>query len=545
MNRFIYSHEGCPLPPCEIGSYELSAGEQVEVTLDPKNPQWTTTFVADVVAVERTSTGRNYTIEYDDAVLGEDGVMFEGCDIKGIEPYCCCDDLDRRVTELEARVDSDVHVLEGQTVVPDVNGMATIQVVDIEGNPLAPVNLNLNSLLDNTDDRVVPNQLLTPSVGGVVVIAVEDKDGNPLDPVTIDLSSLIDTFSQLIPNQNNTASFITNDGSMGPCVITCPPIGAPAGTIPKHDGNGGILWEEDDNTEYSFTFDRASDALVIDIDDNAGNDIFNNILEDVFLGAESLDVSQFTGNVMNGIVTISHDASGNATTFSFPIGISDISTVSNANGSTTISYTDGAGNTQVAGVIPPDLSGMANDNNNGTNTTNFPDGSSACSISCPPIDTPQTFVPKHDGAGGVVWVEDVAGSSNTGTTYTFNRTGDNLLITPDDGTASTTLVDIYSTGVPIDVIEITSDITLDATHKNQLIRVNSSEDVTITLPANDPMMTTNFYCVVSRVGQGQVTFVGESGVIVDSLGNRIFNQFQGIAVHFVSPSRFQLYGDLF
>ena len=402
--QFIYTHEGCPLPTCEIGNYELSAGEQVEVTLDPKNPEWTTTFVADVVAVERTSTGRNYTIEYDDEVIGASGIMFEGCDIKKIEPYCCCDDLDRRVTDLEARVDSDVHVLEGQTVVPDANGMATIQVVDAAGNPLAPVNLNLNSLLDDTDDRVVPNQLLTPSVGGIVTIAVEDKDGNPLDPVTIDLSSLIDTFSQLIANQNNTASFITNNGEMGPCVITCPPVGAAPGTIPKHDGNGGILWEEDDNTEYNFTFQRAGDALVIDVDDNQGNDVFDNVLEDVFLDTDTIDISQFNGSVLNGIATIAHNAAGNLTAFSFPLGVSDITTVSNANGSTTISYTDGAGNTQVAGVIPPDLSGMATDNGNGTNNINFPDGTSACSVACPPAGTPDNAVPRLTATGDVIWL---------------------------------------------------------------------------------------------------------------------------------------------
>ena len=448
--QFIYTHEGCPLPTCEVGNYELSAGEQVEVTLDPKNPEWTPVFVADVVAVERTSTGRNYTIEYDDEVIGASGIMFEGCDIKKIEPYCCCDDLDRRVTDLEARVDSDVHVLEGQTVIPDASGMATIQVVDAAGNPLAPVNLNLNSLLDNTDDRVVPNQLLTPSVGGIVVIAIEDQDGNALDPVTIDLSSLIDTFSQLIPNQNNTASFITNNGSMGPCVITCPPTGAAPGTIPKHDGNGGILWEDDDNTEYSFTFNRAGDALVVDIDDNQGGDIFDNILEDVFLDTDTIDVSQFTGSVLNGIVTIAHNAAGNLTALSFPVGISDINTVSNANGSTTISYIDGAGNTQIAGVIPPDLSGMATDNNNGTNSTNFPDGSSTCSISCPPAGAAAGTIPRHDGNGGIIWDQE------NNTTYSFSRNGDDLIVTASDGSPSVTIEDVFLDTNTVDVSQFSA-----------------------------------------------------------------------------------------
>lgn len=95
------------------------------------------------------------------------------------------------------------------------------------------------------------------------------------------------------------------------------------------------------------------------------------------------------------------------------------------------------------------------------------------------------------------------------------------------------------------VIEITEDTTLDTTFQNKLIRVNSTEDIVITLPANDPLMTAAFVCNVTRIGSGAVTFEGDSGVVIDAAGLRIFNRFYGNAVHFISSNRFQIYGDLY
>ena len=101
LQQFIYAHAGCPLASCEQGKFELQANENVKITLEPKNPDWTLEFKAEIISVEKTATGRNYLIEYDDVVLGAGGVIFEGCDIDSIVPFCCCDELDERVTALE------------------------------------------------------------------------------------------------------------------------------------------------------------------------------------------------------------------------------------------------------------------------------------------------------------------------------------------------------------------------------------------------------------------------------------------------------------
>lgn len=104
LKQFIYLHQGCPLASCKPNKFELEVGEQVQIKLDPKNPTWRLAFTADVIAVGRTSHGRHYTLQYDDVVLGTNQVMFEGCDIKSLKPYCCCDKLNDELDTLENRV---------------------------------------------------------------------------------------------------------------------------------------------------------------------------------------------------------------------------------------------------------------------------------------------------------------------------------------------------------------------------------------------------------------------------------------------------------
>ena len=125
LQQFIYQHVGCPLDTCQAGKFELAATETVQITLDPKNPDWTLEFTADVVSVTKTDAGRDYLLEYDDAVLGAGGVMFEGCDIASIEPYCCCDELDARVTVLEALADSDTTYTISETLTTNPDGSKT------------------------------------------------------------------------------------------------------------------------------------------------------------------------------------------------------------------------------------------------------------------------------------------------------------------------------------------------------------------------------------------------------------------------------------
>ena len=100
--QFIYQHEGNPLLPCNPGEFELQIGEQVTLTIEPKNPLWPSTILATIVGLNPTRSGRDYTIEFDQDLLNG-GPLFEGCDLLGVEPYCCCDALDARVSELESR----------------------------------------------------------------------------------------------------------------------------------------------------------------------------------------------------------------------------------------------------------------------------------------------------------------------------------------------------------------------------------------------------------------------------------------------------------
>lgn len=95
-------------------------------------------------------------------------------------------------------------------------------------------------------------------------------------------------------------------------------------------------------------------------------------------------------------------------------------------------------------------------------------------------------------------------------------------------------------------VEVTEDFTLSMLYQNALIRVNSSDPVTITLPAN-ANFTDVFNCIVTRIGTGSVEFAGQGGVIVDSTEDRvrIFSMDSGVSVHYVASNRFQLIGDLY
>jgi len=46
LQQFTYSHTGCPISSCKPSKFELEVGEQVQIVLEPKNPLWTTQFIA-------------------------------------------------------------------------------------------------------------------------------------------------------------------------------------------------------------------------------------------------------------------------------------------------------------------------------------------------------------------------------------------------------------------------------------------------------------------------------------------------------------------
>ena len=47
----IYTKEGCPFESCEQGKFSLQVGEELKITLEPKNPNWDESFIAEVIAI--------------------------------------------------------------------------------------------------------------------------------------------------------------------------------------------------------------------------------------------------------------------------------------------------------------------------------------------------------------------------------------------------------------------------------------------------------------------------------------------------------------
>ncbi len=491
--NILFRKDGCPFPSCEIGQSSLMIGEKLRITLQAKNPLWPEFIVGELVDITKDSKGFDYTIQFNEEDLNG-GPQFEGCDIE-VEPFCCCDELDLRVSALEA-LTGDVHVLEGQTVIPDENGIAEIIVVGDNEVLQESVTLDLSSLLDNTDDHVVAGQTITPDGGGIAELQVEDKDGNLLAPIVFNLSSLLDnTFATLRRNDDGTATFVNEDGTDNSKLILSPPIGTPLNYVPKPNGIGGVIWVADeidspccDDTTYQFI--RSGNNLVI----TSSGDCDPVTLVDIFA-------------VGSGGIGVDTD-----TTYTFTPTGEDL----------VITPSDGSADITLNGVFAT---------GDGTTYTFVQNGDDL-------VITPNN----GDAATTLAGIY----ATGNGTTYTYVRSGDDLVITPSNGDATTTLENIFTEGsCEVDVVEITEDTVLDTTFQNKLVRVNSTSDVVITLPADDPLMTTAFVCSVTRIGSGNVTFAGETGVIIESAGLRIFNPFYGNAVHFISDNRFQIYGDLY
>ena len=235
LKQFIYEHKGCPLPSCEQGQFEIQAGESVKIKLEPKNPDWTLEFKADVTSVTKTTTGRDYVIEYDDVVLGSGGVMFEGCDIVSIDPYCCCDELDERVTALEQAgatvgsvsfTEDNASGVITMTVTDTAGGVVTSTVqdstltLDASGNLVDPAGNIVVSAGQLLDTEYVANAdgTTTITVGGVPVLTtivdtdttytfnsdgtVTDSNGTSQDVTakTITDDAIVDIFGNSIPN---------------------------------------------------------------------------------------------------------------------------------------------------------------------------------------------------------------------------------------------------------------------------------------------------------------------------------------------------------
>lgn len=128
----------------------------------------------------------------------------------------------------------------------------------------------------------------------------------------------------------------------------------------------------------------------------------------------------------------------------------------------------------------------------------------------------------------------------------FNQTTGVLETIRIDQLAQRMLVILGAEAVlPQRVIEVTDDYTLTAEESNALIRINSTEDITITLPATGEEFDQTFGCIFQRIGTGAVTFAPASGVIIDSDYLRVFGRYTGVSCHWVGVDRWTIYGDLY
>ena len=250
--QFIYQHIGCPLDTCQAGKFELAATEEVQITLDPKNPDWTLEFIATVISVTKTDAGRDYLLEYDDAVIGAGGVMFEGCDIASIEPYCCCDALDARVTVLENAAASIGSISFTED---DATGVITMTVTDTAGSTVVSTVQDSTLTMDSMGNLVDPAGNIVVEAGKLVdTVYVANADGSTT--ITVDglpvLTTIIDT---------DTTYTFNSDGTVT-------------------DSNGVIQTIVDTDTTYTFN----ADGTVTDSAANTQTITADSLSDDAILG---------------------------------------------------------------------------------------------------------------------------------------------------------------------------------------------------------------------------------------------------------------------
>lgn len=98
------------------------------------------------------------------------------------------------------------------------------------------------------------------------------------------------------------------------------------------------------------------------------------------------------------------------------------------------------------------------------------------------------------------------------------------------------------------VQEKTDNYTLQFTDLNSLITANpgAGETLVITLPLNAGF-SDKFSCGVVNIGLGEVHFVAESSVVLDSVGGftRIFQRFTPTTVTYIGTNRFLVMGSLY
>ena len=280
LQQFIYEHVGCPLESCNGSKFEIQVGEEVQITLEQKNPDWQTPFLAEVISVTRTPAGRDYLIQYDNVVLGESQVAFDGCDVRSIEPYCCCQkntddisdlkdaiseiqdpsfdteiisDLEDSISEIQSCVFDKETTLTLSGPFSDVNSIE-VEYIELATNTQAQgvVTFDSNGFVIFVDpdlfDRFTAGNFSATLLPGVEILSVT-TDQVVSDRVTVterNVCKEIDnenTFLTIIDNQDGTASVTNANGTSGPCLKTCDDVDDNDITsiIPNPDGSHSVF----------------------------------------------------------------------------------------------------------------------------------------------------------------------------------------------------------------------------------------------------------------------------------------------------------------
>lgn len=97
------------------------------------------------------------------------------------------------------------------------------------------------------------------------------------------------------------------------------------------------------------------------------------------------------------------------------------------------------------------------------------------------------------------------------------------------------------------IFTITASTTLDLTHTESLLRVNSSNAITITIPLNSSVAFAIGSCItITKIGTGDVTISPSTGVTLNSKDSArtIDGQFSAVTLYKVATDEWDMWGAL-
>lgn len=99
----------------------------------------------------------------------------------------------------------------------------------------------------------------------------------------------------------------------------------------------------------------------------------------------------------------------------------------------------------------------------------------------------------------------------------------------------------------VNIFTITESTTLDLTHTESLLRVNSSNEITITIPLNSNVAFAIGSCItITKIGTGDVTISPLDGVTLNSKDSArtIDGQFGAVTLYKVATDEWDMWGAL-